>query len=222
MSAIRRLMHIVNPSVNALLRKPGSNLLNQNFLSNNQSLPSLTSFLGLKTLSPVSRAAKAFPKTPSHQSTVVDTSVDDERTIEEVISKVNSQIENKSHGRLFAIIQLANRQWKITPEDVVVVEGHWPPNVGDSIRLEKVLLVGSSDFTLVGMPLLRPDLVNIQATVVEKRLSHTKTNFKKKRRKQYQRINFYRYQHTMIRINSITLSAVNEKKDLEGVDGRVF
>lgn len=108
-------------------------------------------------------------------------------------------------------------------------------------------MVGSSDFTLVGMPLLRPDLVNIQATVVEKRLSHTKTNFKKKRRKQYQRINckllhlhknivyyrkfvlkgfrslsVYRYQHTMVRINSITLNPVNEKKDLEGVDGRVF
>lgn len=55
-----------------------------------------------------------------------------------MVSKVNSQIEKKSHGRLFAVIHLANKQWKITPEDVLVVDGYWPPNVGDSIRLEKV------------------------------------------------------------------------------------
>lgn len=54
---------------------------------------------------------------------------------------MNSQIDDKSHGRLFAIIHLCSKQWKITPEDVIVVEGYWPPNVGDIIRLEKVVLM---------------------------------------------------------------------------------
>lgn len=52
-----------------------------------------------------------------------------------------------------------------------------------------MLLVGAADFTLLGRPLVRSDLVDVEATVVEKTLSHTKTHFRKKRRKQYMRIN---------------------------------
>ncbi|KAJ1523382.1 hypothetical protein ONE63_001248 [Megalurothrips usitatus] len=224
MAAFRGLIQAAAPSVNVLFRKSLPSLITSSpFLPRSGTLPTATAIAGLRTHAINKRIAQIVPKTPLHQQTVVDKSEDDELAIEEVVSKVNSQIDEKSHGRLFAVVHLANRQWKITPEDVLVVEGFWPPNVGDVIRLEKVLLVGSSDFSLVGMPLLRPDLVNIQATVVEKRLSHTKTNFKKKRRKQYQRINFYRYQQTMIRINSITLtSRINEKKDIEGLEGRVF
>lgn len=65
--------------------------------------------------------------------------------------------------------------------------------------------------------------VNVQATVIEKTVSHTKTNFKKIRRKQYQKIHckfvlikhinlikinwflVYRMQQTMLRINEIQI-----------------
>ena len=107
----------------------------------------------------------------------------------EVISKVNSQISSTTHGRLFAVIHVGGKQLRVTDGDLIMVEGVSPTNVGDVLRLEKVLLVGSKDFTLLGRPILRPDLVRIEATVVEKSLSHTKTHFKKKRRKQYMRIN---------------------------------
>lgn len=211
------------PTVNTFFRKNVNNFANTTMVATKRLLPTLTSIAGLRTHSVVKRTAQPFPKAAPHQQTVVDKTEEEVSAIEEVISKVNHQISNKSHGRLFAVIQLFNRQWKITPEDVLVIEGYWPPNIGDTIRLEKVLLVGSSDFSLVGMPLLRPDLVNIQATVIEKRLSHTKTNFKKIMRKQYQRIHFFRFQQTMIRINSIELtSRIDEKKDIEGLEGRVF
>lgn len=105
-----------------------------------------------------------------------------------MIDKVNSQVKTSSHGRLFAIIQLAGKQRRVTDGDLVMVEGMYPPRVGDVIRAEKVLLVGSRDFTLLGRPLLRPDLVRVEATAVENSLSHTKTHFKKKRRKNYMRI----------------------------------
>jgi len=52
-----------------------------------------------------------------------------------------------------------------------------------------VLLAGGSDFTLIGRPIISPELVSVHATVIEKALSHIKTVFKKKPRKQYQRIN---------------------------------
>jgi hypothetical protein len=53
----------------------------------------------------------------------------------------------------------------------------------------QVLLIGGTDFTLLGRPILPNDLVHVEATVVEKTLSHTKTVFRKKRRKQYMRTN---------------------------------
>jgi hypothetical protein len=53
----------------------------------------------------------------------------------------------------------------------------------------QVLLVGGSDFSLIGRPVLSPELVSVHATVIEKALSHIKTVFKKKPRKQFQRIN---------------------------------
>lgn len=41
-------------------------------------------------------------------------------------------------GRLFAVIQVAGRQKRVTTEDVIVVEGNFSPNIGDRIKLEKV------------------------------------------------------------------------------------
>ncbi|KRT78945.1 hypothetical protein AMK59_6870, partial [Oryctes borbonicus] len=128
---------------------------------------------------------------------------EDEQKIlsEEIIQKVNKQIASREQGRLFAVVQVAGKQFKITEGDVIVIEGYWPPNVGDKISIDKVLLIGGMDFSLIGRPLVEQSLVNIHATVIEKTLSHTKTHFRKKRRKQYKRINFYRIQQTMLRIN---------------------
>lgn len=55
--------------------------------------------------------------------------------------------------------------------------------------LLQVLLAGSKDFSLIGTPLVTQGLVDVNATVIEKTLSHIKTHFRKKRRKQYMRIN---------------------------------
>lgn len=107
----------------------------------------------------------------------------------DVIDKVNSQISTGTTGRLFAIVQICGKQFKVTENDVIIIQGRWPPNIGDKLTLEKVLLVGSNDFTLIGRPLLNREQISVDVTVVEKSLSHTKTRFLKKRRKQYMRIN---------------------------------
>ena len=49
-------------------------------------------------------------------------------------------------------------------------------DIGQRIRLEKVLLVGSKDFTLIGRPFLPRDQISVEATVVEKTLTHKKVN----------------------------------------------
>ncbi|XP_015509276.1 39S ribosomal protein L21, mitochondrial [Neodiprion lecontei] len=159
---------------------------------------------------------------PSHQEEVKDTTEEDEKITHDVIEKVNSIISTASAGRLFAIVHICGKQFKVTDNDVIIIQGRWPPNIGDKLTLEKVLLVGSSDFTLIGRPLLNRECVSVDATVIEKSLSHTKTHFKKKRRKQFMRINFVRTEHTMLRINSINIKGkLNERKEFEGLD-RIF
>ncbi|KAL5293446.1 MRPL21 family protein [Megaselia abdita] len=143
---------------------------------------------------------------------------EDLKACDNIISKVNNVISEKEEGRLFAVIHLCGKQFKVTSGDIILVEGYWPPTIGDEVRLEKVLLVGGNDFTLIGRPIVDKNLVNVQATIIEKTLTHTKTHFKKKRRKQYMRINFQRSPNTMIRINSIDISGQIQANSLEKDD----
>ncbi|CAG7816202.1 unnamed protein product [Allacma fusca] len=134
-----------------------------------------------------------------------------------VFENINQQIAERSHGRLFAVIQLAGKQFKVSQEDIIIVQGYWAPTVGDQIRLEKVLLAGSVDFTLLGRPMLPRDLVRIEATVIEKKLSYTKLRFLLIKRKNHRRLKFYKTPYTMVRINSIEFDGlVNERKEIEG------
>ncbi|XP_023947685.1 39S ribosomal protein L21, mitochondrial [Bicyclus anynana] len=125
-------------------------------------------------------------------------------TTKDVITTCNKLIEEKSH-RNFAIIHLLGKQWRVTDGDLLVVEGYWPPNIGDKITLDKVLLAASKDFSLIGRPLVQPGLVTVTATIISKGLSHTRTHFKKKRRKQFMRINFQKAQQTILRINNVDI-----------------
>ncbi|XP_058830926.1 large ribosomal subunit protein bL21m [Topomyia yanbarensis] len=134
------------------------------------------------------------------------------------VQEANKQIESGTEGRLFAIVQLCGKQFKITSGDIIIVEGYWPPTNGERIRLDKVLLAGGKDFSLIGRPLVPHGLVDVQGTIIEKSLSHTRTHFRKKRRKQYMRINFFRTQQTMIRINSIELNQQGIREQDESPD----
>uniref|UniRef100_A0A336L989 Large ribosomal subunit protein bL21m n=1 Tax=Culicoides sonorensis TaxID=179676 RepID=A0A336L989_CULSO len=139
-----------------------------------------------------------------------------------ILNEIKKHVSQKDTGRLFAIVHLCGKQFKVTDGDIVIVDGYWPPTIGDKIRIDKVLLAGSRDFTLIGSPILKPGLIDVQATVIEKTFSHTKTNFRKKKQKQFMRINFVRKQHTMLRINSIQLKGQMSELDKASPIERVF
>uniref|UniRef100_A0A1B0BGV8 Large ribosomal subunit protein bL21m n=1 Tax=Glossina palpalis gambiensis TaxID=67801 RepID=A0A1B0BGV8_9MUSC len=147
----------------------------------------------------------------------------DDKQCENIFNKVNQQLRKDEEGRLFAVVHLCGKQFKVTAGDIILVEGYWPPAIGDQLSLEKVMLAGGKDFTLIGMPLVEPGLVDVKATVIEKTLSHTKTIFKKKRRKQYMRTNFQRSPHTMIRINTINIKGkINEPSTMVINEKQIF
>lgn len=162
-----------------------------------------------------------FYSNPVAQEYVVDDTIAEKTFSHSVIKTVNEAVKN--NNRLFAVVHVCGKQFKITNNDLVLVDGYWPPNVGDQIKLQKVLLVGGKDFTLIGRPVLDPATVNVTATVVDKDLSHTRTHFERVKRKQYMRINFIRKEITMLRINSINIvQDIDNRKDVQEMGRRVM
>ncbi|XP_052007065.1 39S ribosomal protein L21, mitochondrial [Xyrauchen texanus] len=122
-----------------------------------------------------------------------------------VVQKVNGLIEKGQYGRLFVVVQFAGRQWKVTNEDLILIENHIDAECGDRIRLEKVLLVGGDDFTLIGKPLLGSDLVRVQATVIEKTESWPMVHMRFWKRHRYQKKRTIIQPQTVLRINTIDI-----------------
>lgn len=159
--------------------------------------------------------------TPVTQEYVVDDTIALKKYSDDIIKTVNEAVIR--NNRLFAVVHLCGKQFKVTDNDLILIDGYWPPNVGDRIKLQKVLLVGGIDFTLIGRPVLNPDTVNVTATVVDKDLSHTRTNFRRIKRKQYMRINFIRKEITILRINSVNITQdIDVKKDVQEMGRRVM
>ncbi|VDM01191.1 unnamed protein product [Schistocephalus solidus] len=102
-------------------------------------------------------------------------------------------------SRLFAVVHVAGKQFKVTSEDLISLKtplmGTQP---GDVIRLEKVLLVGGSQFSLIGRPLLPRNRVSVYAMVVEKTLEHPHLwyQFHKRRRHRKMR-SLFKFMHNL-------------------------
>lgn len=61
-----------------------------------------------------------------------------EKTCQSIVGNINNVVNKQDEGRLFAIVHLCGKQYKITAGDIIVIEGYWAPTIGDQIRLEKV------------------------------------------------------------------------------------
>nr|XP_013795184.1 PREDICTED: 39S ribosomal protein L21, mitochondrial-like [Apteryx mantelli mantelli] len=114
-------------------------------------------------------------------------------------------IATGQYGRLFAVVHFASKQWKVTSEDLIMMDNVLEAECGDRIRMEKVLLVGADDFTLIGRPLLGKDLVRVEATVIEKTESWPKINMRFWKRHNYQRKKIIRNPQAVLRINTIDI-----------------
>lgn len=56
----------------------------------------------------------------------------------EVVRKVNELIATGQYGRLFAVVHFASQQWKVTSEDLILINNKLDIACGERIRLEKV------------------------------------------------------------------------------------
>ncbi|XP_029950633.1 large ribosomal subunit protein bL21m [Salarias fasciatus] len=155
---------------------------------------------------PLPRTSLSSPPWPQRAAPEPAEEEEERRRQAAVVSSVRRSIERRDYGRLFAVVHFAGRQWKVTDQDLILVENHIEAECGDRIRMEKVLLLGAEDFTLVGRPLLGKDLVRVEATVLEKTESWPKVHMVFWKRHRHQRKKISVQPQTVLRINSIQLA----------------
>jgi large subunit ribosomal protein L21 len=97
---------------------------------------------------------------------------------------------------MFAVIRTGGKQYKVAPNDVIIVE-KLVAEAGEAIRLDDVLLVGDG---IEGA-------AHVTATVLEQKRADKVLVFKKKRRHNYRRKNGHRQYQTVLRITDIVAGA---------------
>ncbi|RKZ10554.1 50S ribosomal protein L21 [Candidatus Fermentibacteria bacterium] len=102
---------------------------------------------------------------------------------------------------MYAIIETGGFQFRVEPgmklNVPTIVSGE-----GDSINLDKVLLIGDGDDVEVGTPLLAG--ASVEAEVIEHGRGKKIIVYKRKRRKGYERTQGHRQDYTRIEIKSIS------------------
>ncbi|KAI6240077.1 39S ribosomal protein L21, mitochondrial [Aphelenchoides fujianensis] len=119
-----------------------------------------------------------------------------------VAARIAEQVVDKSR-RLFAVIAFNGRQFKVNEGDIIHIEHNVPLQVSDRIKLEKVLAVGGADFTLLGRPLLNPEMVSVKATVIEKTTTSPEPAYTKVAGKKIEKLDWLSRELTVLRINQI-------------------
>jgi large subunit ribosomal protein L21 len=102
--------------------------------------------------------------------------------------------------QVFAVVALAGLQYKVTKDDVLKVE-KLPYDVGTQFVVDRVMLVGTPWYTLLGRPMVTK--AKVYLSVEEHMKSEKLLVFKKKRRKGYQKSMGHRQQLTVLRVDKI-------------------
>ncbi|CAI2379548.1 unnamed protein product [Moneuplotes crassus] len=101
---------------------------------------------------------------------------------------------------IFAIVQIAGKQYKVTKDSTVLLE-KTPFSVGDQIVIEQVVMIGTKEYTSIGRPFI--ETAKVYATIEEESRTEKVIIFKKKRRKTYQKNKGHRQTIHGIRIDGI-------------------
>lgn len=102
---------------------------------------------------------------------------------------------------MYAVIKTGGKQYRVAQGDRLRVE-KLPGNIGDSVTLGEVLLVGSGEGVKVGAPLVNG--AKVEAKIVAQDRSPKVIIFKFRRRKNYRRKTGHRQPFTALEITGIS------------------
>jgi len=116
------------------------------------------------------------------------------------------KLEQTARQRLFAVVHLFGRQRIVTNGDLVLFNNHLPLKCGQMLLLNKCLVLGGKDFSIIGRPLVDRELFKIEATVVEKTMTDHMCHYRHEPRNFGIKKLFYQsLPRTVLRINNIEL-----------------
>ena len=101
---------------------------------------------------------------------------------------------------MYAVVRTGGKQIRMTPGSAVRVE-RLAGEVGDSVELDQVLLIGGEGEARVGTPLVEG--AKVRGTIKAQGRGPKLTIFKMKRRKGYRRKNGHRQDLLRVRIDGI-------------------
>ncbi len=101
---------------------------------------------------------------------------------------------------MYAVIKTGGKQHRVETDAVIQVET-LAGDAGDEVTFDEVLMIGDEGKTEIGAPLL--DGASVTAQVLEQMRGPKIVVFKKKRRKNYRRLNGHRQEMTCLRVLGI-------------------
>lgn len=111
---------------------------------------------------------------------------------------------------MYAVIESGGKQYRVAVGDKVRIE-KLPASAGESVSLDKVLLVCENDEVRVGTPLLAG--VTVTATVTKHGRAPKIRIFKTRRRKHYRKHAGHRQDYTELEIMTIAGKGAGAGKD---------
>jgi large subunit ribosomal protein L21 len=101
---------------------------------------------------------------------------------------------------MYAVIRTGGKQYRVSPGDIISVE-KLPGNIGDTVSIDDVLMIGSEKETKIGTPALKD--ASVTGVITDQTKGKKITVFKFKRRKGYRKKQGHRQRYTRIRIDKI-------------------
>ncbi len=107
-----------------------------------------------------------------------------------------------------AIIRTGGKQYRVEVGQHVVIE-RLVGEAGDSVSFEEVLSTGDGESIQIGTPTI--DGISVHGTIVEQKRSRKILVFRRKRRKNFRRLNGHRQYQTVVEITAIGGTAPAKK-----------
>ncbi len=101
---------------------------------------------------------------------------------------------------MYAVVRSGGKQVRVAPGDSVWLE-RLPGEVGDTVELPEVLLIGGNGEPQIGAPMVSG--AKVVGTITDHGRGEKLTIFKMKRRKNYRRKQGHRQHYTQIRVERI-------------------
>jgi large subunit ribosomal protein L21 len=101
---------------------------------------------------------------------------------------------------MYAVIATGGKQYKVSEGDIVRVE-KLDGDVGATVEIQDVLMVGGDDAPTIGAPIV--EKATVTGEIVEQDREKKILVFKKKRRKGYKKLQGHRQSYTALKIAKI-------------------